>query len=427
MQAARARQTDAERAAALEASRLQMQATRARQLDAERVVALEANRLRMQTSRARQPDTERAAALEANRLRMQAARALQPDAERAADLEANRLRMQAARAQLPDAERAAAVETNRLRMQAARAQLPDAERAAAVETNRLQMQAARAQLPDAERAAAVETNRLRMQAARAKRMEYLRNQSARASGRPLGLTDSRRLNVLEAVRQRLGVPYDNIANIQLPAGGGLAREVAFAQELDKHIRREMPMWLCGVCSCIHARGDVQWVTWDDIPNVQLLRADIQSTTQVPRDAKVVYRRPLPAGMVAAPPPPPAQVYGARGAGAPPKADETVADVLSRVREPRGGAYGGSADTDGAAVGSGAYGPPTVAEPCDDGSERCTNAAKAGDVTYCMRIVDEVAGVSETLQVDCTFRVRHGSDQVRICKMCLQALRGQFVG
>ncbi|GLC58939.1 hypothetical protein PLESTB_001419500 [Pleodorina starrii] len=406
---------------ALDAARRRMEETRRRQTDSQRAEEREAARRRMEETRRRQTDSQRAEEHEAARQRMEETRRRQTDSQRAEEHEAARRRMEETRRQQTDAQRAEEREAARRRMEETSRRQTDSQRAEKREAVRRRMEETRRQQTDAQRVVLRDAARQRMEEQRRRLAEA---KLVEGQGRPL---DSRRMSVLEAAQQRLGVPYDNIANIMLPEAGGLAREVAFAQELDRCVRREMPMWLCAVCSCIHGRGEVQWVPWDDIPNVQLLRADVQSTPAVPRDAKVVYRRPLQPGMVAVPPPPPAAVYGARSANARPADDDTAADLLSRVRDsgqtPLSPAPGDPCATCAGPAAICAHEPSVSGVPAPaSGGPTPAGGDSAGYVTYCMRLVMEVPGVSETLQVDCTCRIRNGTDEVRICRVCLQALR-----
>ncbi|GLC39716.1 hypothetical protein PLESTM_000932100 [Pleodorina starrii] len=414
-------QTDSQRAEEREAARRRMEDTRRRQTDAQRAEEREAARRHMEDTRCQQTDAQRAEAREAARRHMEDTRCQQTDAQRSEEREAARRRMEDTRCQQTDAQRAGEREAARRRMEDTRRRQTDAQRSEEREAARRHMEDTRCQQTDAQRAEERDAARQRMEEQRRRLAEA---KLVEGQGRPV---DPLRLSVLEAVQQRLGVPYDNVANIMLSEAGGLAREVAFARELDRCIRREMPMWLCAICSCIHGRGEVQWVSWDDIPNVQLLRTDIQSTPAVPRDAKVVYRRPLQPDMVAAPPPPPAAVYGARSTGARPAVDDTAADLLSRVRDSRQaplcGAYGDTCATCAGPAASGAHEPSVSGVPAPaSGGPTPAGSDSAGYITYCMRLVMEVPGVSETLQVDCTCRIRNGTDEVRICRVCLQALR-----
>ncbi|GLC36633.1 hypothetical protein PLESTM_000483200 [Pleodorina starrii] len=288
--------------AVLDAARRRMEEARSRQTEVQHMAEREAARRGMEEARSRQTEVQRTAEREAARRGMEEARSRQTEVQRTAEREAARRGMEEARSRQTEVQRTAEREAARRGMEEARSRQTEVQRTAEREAARRRMEEARSRQTEVQRTAEREAARRGMEEARRRQIE------ARLTGRP---ADSRHLSVLEAVQQRLGVPYDNVANIMLPEAGGLAREVAFAQELDRCVRHEMPMWLCAVCSCIHGRGEVQWVPWDDIPNVQLLRTDIPSTAAVPRDAKVVYRRPLQPDMVAAPPPPPAAVYGAR--------------------------------------------------------------------------------------------------------------------
>ncbi|EFJ42708.1 hypothetical protein VOLCADRAFT_97140 [Volvox carteri f. nagariensis] len=67
--------------------------------------------------------------------------------------------------------------------------------------------------------------------------------------------------LLVAVSARCDTTASRCAVLNIPItvfleAGGLEREVAFAQELEKFVRSEMPMWLSADCSCIHSRSPV---------------------------------------------------------------------------------------------------------------------------------------------------------------------------
>ncbi|KAG2483299.1 hypothetical protein HYH03_017846 [Edaphochlamys debaryana] len=60
-----------------------------------------------------------------------------------------------------------------------------------------------------------------------------------------------------------------------------------AYKMADYVRTHMPSRVCSCCSCMKSEAEAKWVRLSDVPNVQLLRADIASTLAVLRPAHVV--------------------------------------------------------------------------------------------------------------------------------------------
>ncbi|KAG2493495.1 hypothetical protein HYH03_008311 [Edaphochlamys debaryana] len=60
-----------------------------------------------------------------------------------------------------------------------------------------------------------------------------------------------------------------------------------AYKMADYLRTHMPSRVCACCSCMKSEAEAKWVRLQDVPNVQLLRADIASTLAVLRPAHVV--------------------------------------------------------------------------------------------------------------------------------------------
>ncbi|KAG2492992.1 hypothetical protein HYH03_008891 [Edaphochlamys debaryana] len=70
-----------------------------------------------------------------------------------------------------------------------------------------------------------------------------------------------------------------------------------AYKMADYVRTHMPSRVCACCSCMKSEAEAKWVRLSDVPNVQLLRADIASTLAVLRPAHVVAWLPCSTVMV----------------------------------------------------------------------------------------------------------------------------------
>jgi hypothetical protein len=88
--------------------------------------------------------------------------------------------------------------------------------------------------------------------------------------------------------------------------------VELSRSMAQYVHDNMPSRVCAVCSCMTNAAASRQLTWDNIPNVEILRADIDPTAAVPRAAHTVHWRQLPPGQNAPPPPhPPPLPFGYR--------------------------------------------------------------------------------------------------------------------
>jgi hypothetical protein len=82
---------------------------------------------------------------------------------------------------------------------------------------------------------------------------------------------------------------------QLPASHQVPYEqqVQLAVEMARDLREQMPSRVCAVCSEVCSAALSEQLTWAELPNAELLRADMDATDVVPRWAHTVYLRPVP--------------------------------------------------------------------------------------------------------------------------------------
>ncbi|EFJ42674.1 hypothetical protein VOLCADRAFT_97274 [Volvox carteri f. nagariensis] len=207
-----------------------------------------------------------------------------------------------------------------------------------------------------------------------------------------------------------------------------------ASSMAAALRRRMPSRVCAVCSEQCSEDQSALHAWVDIPNVDILRADIMSTAAVPRHACTLAWRRMPCTAQGAAPPPPDPVLPARyrvsrsehgssagaGAGAAPAAfvDEDVLAV----------------DSDGA--GHGANEPDSPAGTAEDTApvqvppelqpypprvqpRPCLEDPWSVEVPFCMRLDADLP--NRTM-----FRDDAGPDRFTICTSCEKALTARRV-
>ena len=251
---------------------------------------------------------------------------------RAARLEHGRERTAAARAQETPETRAARLEQDREREAAARANETPETRAARLEHGRERTAAARAQETPETRAARLEQDREHGAVARSARQQRVRDEdavepsSSDSSASDDGGDDTAEGALLKhfyaSARLQPGAWQDmpwpaalaglpNGRQQDLPVGDHVpqvpyAAHIASAARMHDTMSAYMPDRVCGVCSRMRSKAEASYMLWDDVPNSELLRADVSRNNVVRRPAHVVHWRrtlKLADGSVPAPPDP----------------------------------------------------------------------------------------------------------------------------
>lgn len=242
--------------------------------------------------------------------------------------------------------------------------------------------------------------------------------------------------------------------------------VDLAVKMHRMIKENMPDRICGICSRMRSSAEADFMLWDEIPNVELLRADVKRTPEVFRPAHVVYWKDVRRINDSDAPPPPEPVlpykyrapYKKTAKPTPAvRSDDMVANNPSATNVRNGGgAYGGNFVDTASLVEDDDISPiPDVieddsdveeylrneddnhqtfvemnAKPEDDSgtpsivlpgrSDRVPKPSDCGPefvrVAYCLRY--ETSGANQTVRVDPDSNVH----QVCACKECISALK-----
>ena len=272
---------------------------------------------------------ERSRRLARRRDRYALARSQETDAVRAVRLQRDAARQAAAREQETSGSRAARLEQDRERVAVARAQETAETRAARLEHDRERDAVARAQetpealtirrARDAAQHAAARQQRVRDE-------DAVESSSSDSSASDDGDDDTAEGALLKhfyaSARLQPGAWQDmtwpaalagvpNGRQQDLPAGEHVpqvpyAAHIASAARLHDTMSAYMPDRVCGVCSRMRSKAEASYMLWDDVPNSELLRADVSRNSVVRRPAHVVHWRRTPKladGSVPAPPDP----------------------------------------------------------------------------------------------------------------------------
>ncbi|PNH07730.1 hypothetical protein TSOC_005751 [Tetrabaena socialis] len=229
---------------------------------------------------------------------------------------------------------------------------------------------------------------------------------------------------------------------ELPPQVPYTEHIKLAVEMAQTAEDTMPSLVCAVCSCVRPPCETHRMPIVEIPNVELLRADILRTPSVPRHAHTLFWRRVPLAADGQPPkpPPPAPATFERkqhrtvqatavaaaasiaaafveGGAAPDgqgsdSEDEEVAALLavgSDEEEDEDGGTSRQVDLRSTKRARPApYTPETTYRPSVQ-SRPCEQAGHV-EVPYCLRV--EAEGANRTLFVD----------RVNVCESCLLALR-----
>ncbi|PNH02776.1 hypothetical protein TSOC_011208 [Tetrabaena socialis] len=197
-----------------------------------------------------------------------------------------------------------------------------------------------------------------------------------------------------------------------------SEHIKMAEALAATASAQMPSLVCAVCSCVCPDADIKLLSFDGIPNRELLRADISRTCAVPRCGNTLYRRQMPLAEFEAIRVPPAPV---------PRAGEQVArtNATARATAAAAGQQGEDEEqlVDGETTDSEGDEPPAQRQrtapyapvtwpprvrtlPVRDGSGTM-------NVKYCMRAELELPDRTTV------------NGRFQVCNTCLSALKGWY--
>ena len=349
----------AERSRRLARRRDRYALARSQETDDVRAVRLQREAARQAAAREEETSEARAARLQQGREREAAARAQETPEAHAARLQQGRARVAAARAQETPEARAARVEQDRACVAAARAEETPEARAARVEQDRARVAAARAE--ETPEALTIRRARDAAQHAAARQQRVRDEDAAESSSSDSSASDDDDDDTAEgallkhfyaSARLRPGAWQDmtwpaalagipNGRQQDLPAGAHVpqvpyAAHIASAARLHDTMSAYMPDRVCGVCSRMCSKAEASYMLWDDVPNSELLRADVSRNNVVRRPAHVVHWRrtlKLPNGSVPAPPDP-VLVYKYRLPPLRPQQRQPAPDAPSGLRNAR---------------------------------------------------------------------------------------------
>ena len=349
----------AERSRRLARRRDRYALARSQETDDVRAVRLQREAARQAAAREEETSEARAARLQQGREREAAARAQESPQAHAARLQQGRARVAAARAQETPEARAARVEQDRACVAAARAEETPEARAARVEQDRARVAAARAE--ETPEALTIRRARDAAQHAAARQQRVRDEDAAESSSSDSSASDDDDDDTAEgallkhfyaSARLRPGAWQDmtwpaalagipNGRQQDLPAGAHVpqvpyAAHIASAARLHDTMSAYMPDRVCGVCSRMCSKAEASYMLWDDVPNSELLRADVSRNNVVRRPAHVVHWRrtlKLPNGSVPAPPDP-VLVYKYRLPPLRPQQRQPAPDAPSGLRNAR---------------------------------------------------------------------------------------------
>ena len=302
---------------------------------------------------------ERSRRLARRRDRYALARSQETDDVRAVRLQREAARQAAAREEETSEARAARLQQGREREAAARAQESPQAHAARLQQGRARVAAARAE--ETPEALTIRRARDAAQHAAARQQRVRDEDAAESSSSDSSASDDDDDDTAEgallkhfyaSARLRPGAWQDmtwpaalagipNGRQQDLPAGAHVpqvpyAAHIASAARLHDTMSAYMPDRVCGVCSRMCSKAEASYMLWDDVPNSELLRADVSRNNVVRRPAHVVHWRrtlKLPNGSVPAPPDP-VLVYKYRLPPLRPQQRQPAPDAPSGLRNAR---------------------------------------------------------------------------------------------